>query len=271
MKPVRCGESAEESAVIRRSFGILFTVAPWPFFWLGIPCAPLLANILFRTTCVGYAGFMFLGFNAQSLDWQKMMHRIGLFWNIVSSWIVSAWWCSGPISWSILMVTVLTLVAMSGHVFSLGGQRWRSSITAFGACVSYYGRHPGWFGHVESALLRRLSASPGGQPAPRGNATAAGEEEEEEAISEGEVWACATAVLAMLFVVCLDVLLRCRRHRGNQVIAAAGGAGAAPTAPPADAFAGVVPKPIVVAPLGEPQAPGTDGPAVVAALPSAVA
>lgn len=213
---------------------------------------------------------MFLGFTVQGLDWQKTMHHLGLFWNILSSWIVSAWWCSGPISWSVLMVMVLTLVALSANIFSLGGQRWRSAITSFGACVSYSGKYPGWFGHFETALIRRLSAAPGpapGEEAPSGNTTA-GKEEEEAAISEGEIWACVTAVLVMLMVVCLDVLLRCHRLRGNRVIAATDGTNTAPTALAADTFVGVVPKPIVVAQLDDPQTLAVGVPAV-AVLPSA--
>jgi len=258
-----------------RILGLVCMIAPWPFFWLGIPCASAFSNMCFRTTCVGFAGFMLLGNSAKTRDLQNMVRAIALMWNIISSWIVSAYWCTGVVGWSALVVLELIFVVVATVAFSLEGKWWKLAVTVVGDAVAYYGKHQGWVCELEVVLIRRLSAAQapaeGEEVAPGQNATAVEEVEEDE----NQTWAIILMALVLMLVINMALLMGCQRRPGNQVTAIRGDSDATTPSASVDGGAGngvggAVPEPQVArevddATMAEAQAllPGTTSSTVI--------
>ena len=90
-------------------------LAPWPFCYLGIPCAPALPVFAFRCTCFGFASCCavanILPDSAHSTKCAVI--RVALMIESVAAFIVTAFWCSGWMQW--------TGFAFVEHLFQVAG------------------------------------------------------------------------------------------------------------------------------------------------------
>eukprot|EP00931_Biecheleriopsis_adriatica_P021245 TRINITY_DN13949_c0_g1_i2.p1 TRINITY_DN13949_c0_g1~~TRINITY_DN13949_c0_g1_i2.p1 ORF type:complete len:513 (+),score=68.48 TRINITY_DN13949_c0_g1_i2:50-1588(+) len=123
-------------------------IVPALFFYWGFPCDKMYGGTLFRLSCAGF----FLGNLAGSLLSESpraaVAFRAGMISNLIASWIVSAWWCFGPIQWICLMILEHSFQMIG--VILLCGSRWQVHVifTFVGSLAAYMSS-----GDTESADL----------------------------------------------------------------------------------------------------------------------